>query len=67
MVAKIATQLMNAARLNCVCRKERWIINFGGCRNEGILCVKINPYLYKRGVCNYIFFVGAGGIPGDVA
>lgn len=45
VVAKIAAQLMNAARLNCVWRKERWIINFGGYRHEGILCMKINPYL----------------------
>lgn len=28
--------------------------NFGGWRDEGTLRMKINPYLYKRGVRNYI-------------
>lgn len=48
VVAKIAAQLINAARLNCVWWKKRWIINFGGCRDEGILCMKINPHLHKH-------------------
>lgn len=51
---KIAAQLMNAARINYVWRKERWIINFGGCRDGGILLMKINPYLYKKGVYNFV-------------
>lgn len=55
VVAKIASQLMNAARPNCVWRKERCLINLGGCRGEGILLMKINRYLYKREVHNYAF------------
>lgn len=55
MAAEITAQLMNAARLTCVWWKEMWIINFGGCRDEGILHMEINPCLYMRGVHNYVF------------
>lgn len=44
VVAKIAAQLMNAGS-QIVFGGEGEVDNFGGCRDEGILHTKTNPYL----------------------
>lgn len=44
VVAKIAAQLMNAGS-QIVFGGEGEVDNFGGCRDEGILHTRTNPYL----------------------
>lgn len=52
VLAELAAPLINAARLNCVWRRDRWAVNLGGCRDGEVLCMGIIPYLYMRAACN---------------